>query len=63
MNSPECSANKVEDDLQDLLNKVQNITQIMGITPIESVNFATYQLKGVTQTKCIQWKEGRYMDA
>lgn len=62
MNPPAFHRSKVDKDPYEFMDEVQKITQIIGVTSIESVYLAAYQLKGVPQIWYKQWKEGRQGD-
>ncbi|WMV14190.1 hypothetical protein MTR67_007575 [Solanum verrucosum] len=49
MNPLELYDSKVEEDPQEFIDEVYNVLAIMGVTPVEKAELATYQLKGVVQ--------------
>ena len=54
MNTLTFYGSKVEEDLQDFIDKTYKIFYAMGSTTSEKVEFSTYQLKDVDQTWYIQ---------
>jgi len=63
MNPLEFHGSKVEEDPQQFIHEVYKVLMIMRVTPIEKVELAAYQLKGVAQFWFNQWKEGRVVEA
>uniref|UniRef100_M1D8K8 Gag-pol polyprotein n=1 Tax=Solanum tuberosum TaxID=4113 RepID=M1D8K8_SOLTU len=62
MNPPEFHGSKVEEDRQEFIDEVYKLLMIMGVTLMEMVELAAYQLKCVSQIWYNQWKEGRLED-
>ncbi|WMV18342.1 hypothetical protein MTR67_011727 [Solanum verrucosum] len=50
MNPEEFHGSKSKEDPQEFLNFILKVTNIMGVTPVESANLTAYQLKGVSYT-------------
>uniref|UniRef100_M1D9F2 Gag-pol polyprotein n=1 Tax=Solanum tuberosum TaxID=4113 RepID=M1D9F2_SOLTU len=44
---PEFHGSKVEEETQEVIDEVDKVLMIMGVTPVEKVELATYQLKCV----------------
>ncbi|WMV50058.1 hypothetical protein MTR67_043443 [Solanum verrucosum] len=59
MNPPDFHGSKVEEDPQEFIDEVYMVFVIMGVTPVEEAELATYQFKGVAHIMYNQWKEGR----
>src|SRR5688572_7694477 len=59
MNPPVFFGSKVEEDPQEFVDQLLKILNIMGVTPIEKAELATYQLQGVAQEWYSQWVEAR----
>ncbi|WMV13815.1 hypothetical protein MTR67_007200 [Solanum verrucosum] len=49
MNTLEFYKSKVDEDPKEFVDKVYKIVKIMGVSQVEKVELATYQLKGVAQ--------------
>ena len=47
MNPPSFHGSKSDEDPQEFIDQVQKVIDIMGVTSIESVELATYQLQDV----------------
>ncbi|WMV50296.1 hypothetical protein MTR67_043681 [Solanum verrucosum] len=63
MNPLEFYGSTVEEDPQMFIHEVYKVFMIMGVTQVEMVDLATYQLKDVVQIWYNQWKEGRSEDS
>uniref|UniRef100_M1DB37 Gag-pol polyprotein n=1 Tax=Solanum tuberosum TaxID=4113 RepID=M1DB37_SOLTU len=63
INPPKFHGSKVEEDPQEFIDEVYKVLMIIGVTPVEKMEFSTYQLKDVSQVWFNQWKEGRVVDA
>ncbi|KAH0720584.1 hypothetical protein KY290_005079 [Solanum tuberosum] len=50
---------KIEEDPQDSINEVYKVLCIMGVTPVEKADLATYHLKGIAHIWFNEWKEAR----
>uniref|UniRef100_M1DEW7 Gag-pol polyprotein n=1 Tax=Solanum tuberosum TaxID=4113 RepID=M1DEW7_SOLTU len=50
MNPQEFHRSKLEEDPQEFLNDIHKVTDIIGVTLVESADLAAYQLKGVAYT-------------
>jgi len=48
--------------LKSSLMRCIKVLMIMGVTPVENSEFATYELKGGAQVWCKQWKDARGVD-
>uniref|UniRef100_M1DF71 Gag-pol polyprotein n=1 Tax=Solanum tuberosum TaxID=4113 RepID=M1DF71_SOLTU len=59
MNPPMFFGSKVGEDPQEFVEKVFKIIDAMGVTSLEKVELAIYQLKGVAQVRYTQWKRNR----
>ena len=59
MNPPSFYGSKVEEDPQEFIDEIYNILYAMGLTTSEKSELATYQLKDVAQTWCVQWRNNR----
>ncbi|WMV38060.1 hypothetical protein MTR67_031445 [Solanum verrucosum] len=59
MNTPKFCGSEIEEDPQELIDEVYKVLAIMGVTSVEKVELAAYQLKGVAQVWYNQWKDGR----
>ena len=62
MNPPSFHGSKVDEDPLKFIDQVQKVTDIMGVTTIESAKLAAYQLQDVTYTWFKQWKPERSDD-
>ncbi|XP_049358710.1 uncharacterized protein LOC125823369 [Solanum verrucosum] len=62
MNPPKFYGSKVEKDPEEFIVEVYKVFAIMGVTPVEMAELATYQLKGVAQIWFNQWKEARSVE-
>jgi len=62
MNSTEFHCFKMDEDPQEFIEGLQKSVDIIGVTPVENVELAAYQLKGVAQVWFNQWKEERVVD-
>jgi len=62
MNPLEFYDSKVEKDPQKFIDEVYKVLAIMGVTPVQKVELAPYQLNGVAQIWFNQWKEARPED-
>ena len=49
----------VEQDPQEFLDEAYKVLYFMGVSSSDKVELALYQLKDVTQTWYIQWKDNR----
>ncbi|WMV58293.1 hypothetical protein MTR67_051678 [Solanum verrucosum] len=56
MNPLEFYGSKVEEDTQEFIDEVYKVLAIMGVTPVEKEELASYQLKGVSKIWFNQWK-------
>ncbi|WMV38066.1 hypothetical protein MTR67_031451 [Solanum verrucosum] len=63
MNPLEFRGSKVEEYPQEFIYEVYKALMIMGVTPVEKAELATYQLKGMAQIWYKQGKEGISEDA
>ncbi|WMV25569.1 hypothetical protein MTR67_018954 [Solanum verrucosum] len=63
MNPLEFHGSKVEEHPQEFINEVYKVLMIMGVTLVEKVEFADFQLKSVSQVWFNQWKERKSVDA
>ncbi|WMV13628.1 hypothetical protein MTR67_007013 [Solanum verrucosum] len=59
INPPMFFGPKVGEDPQDFLEEVYKIIDAMGVTLVEKMELASYQLKGVAQVWYTQWKKNR----
>ena len=50
---------KVDEDPQDFVDEVYKIFDALVMTSIEKVELASYQLKDVSQTWYLQWRDNR----
>ena len=46
-------------DPKDFLNVVYKILYVLGVTSIEKAELAAYQIKDVSQTWFVQWRDNR----
>lgn len=49
MNPPRFYGSKVDEDLQEFMDKVYKILAIMGVSPSKKADLASYQLKGAAR--------------
>ncbi|WMV46728.1 hypothetical protein MTR67_040113 [Solanum verrucosum] len=54
---------KVDEDPHEFIDDAYKIIEIMGVSMVEKVELATYQLKGVAKVWFNQWKEKRVIAA
>ncbi|XP_049372489.1 uncharacterized protein LOC125837398 [Solanum verrucosum] len=59
MNPREFFGSKVEEDPNGFIDEVYKVLAIMGVTSVEKVELAAYQLKDVAQIWYEQWKYAR----
>ncbi len=59
MNPPFFICSKVGEDPKEFLDEVYKVLSAMGVTSIEKVEFASYQLRDISQIWYTQWKENR----
>ncbi|WMV08848.1 hypothetical protein MTR67_002233 [Solanum verrucosum] len=57
MNPPKFYGSKVEEDPNGFIEEVYKMLAIMGLSSIEKVELAAYQLKDVAQIWYEQWKD------
>ena len=50
MNPPYFYGSKSDEDPQEFIDQVQKVIDIMGVTSVQSVELATYQLQDVAYT-------------
>ena len=50
---------KLNEDPQDFLDEIYKILYVMGVSSIEKDELASYQLKDVSQTWYVQWRDNR----
>jgi len=63
MNPPKFHDSKVGKDPQEFMEEFYKILDIMGVTSVNKVELATYQLKSVSQVWYTQWKNNRPVGA
>ncbi|XP_049410542.1 uncharacterized protein LOC125873715 [Solanum stenotomum] len=63
MNPPRFLGFKVGEDPQEFLDELYKIVNAMGVTSIEKMELAAYQLKDVAQIWFTQWKANRPVGA
>ena len=59
MNSPTFYGFKVDEDPQEFVDEVYKTLYAMGVYSSEKAELATYQLKDVSQTWYVQWRDNR----
>ena len=59
MNPPTFYGSKVDEDPQEFIVEVYKILYAMGVSSSEHAELATYQLKDVTQTSYVQWRDNK----
>ena len=59
MNPPIFLGSKVGEDSQEFLDEVYKVLSAMGVTSREKVDFASYQLRDISQIWYTQWKDNR----
>ncbi|WMV18323.1 hypothetical protein MTR67_011708 [Solanum verrucosum] len=61
-NPPEFHGSKVDEDLQEFINKVYKIVGIMGLSTVEKEKLVTHQRKDIAQVWFEQWKSEKVVD-
>ena len=56
-NPPTFYGSKIEKSPQELIDEINKIINLMGLTTSKKAELATYQLNNVSQTWYVQWRD------
>ena len=59
MNPPTCYGSRVNEDSQEFVDEVYKILFAMGFSKFGKAELETFQIKYVSQTWYVQWRDNR----